>query len=118
MEKLIVKFVCLDGDYCLTIDNNVYSIETNIVGFDNKNGVIENHDEFVSKIKGLNINNWINENESQNINIEDAVKWSIQIDDYIVNGCEGLWPYNYDSLINILISLDQNISMFKANIGN
>lgn len=118
MKKLIIKFTCLDGDYCFTLDNGAFLVETNITYLANKNGVIENYDEIVSKINELNLYNWDTESESHTFNIEDAVKWHIQIDDYIISGIEGSWPYRYDSLIDILVFLDQNISIFKANISN
>lgn len=118
MKKLIIRFTCIDGDYCFTLDNCAFLVETNITYLDNKNGVVENYDEIVSKINELNLYTWNNESESQAVNIEDAVKWHIEIDDYVINGIEGSWPYGYDSLIDILVSLDQNISIFKANISN
>ena len=118
MKKLIIKFICLDGDYCLTLNDGAFLVETNIAYLDNNSGVVENYDEIISKINELNLYTWNNEGESQAVDIEDAVKWHIQIDDYVISGIEGSWPYRYDSLIDILVSLDQNISIFKANISD
>ena len=113
MKKLIIKFKCLDGNYNLFVENNTYSIETSIFGFENKEGIIDDYDSFLSNINKANIYSWTKENESTNI--IDAVEWYVQIDDYSINGYEGSWPYNYDLLIEALEKLDYNISLFKAN---
>ena len=49
--------------------------------------------------------------------IKDAVKWSVQLDNYKSQGVEGYWPYCYDRLIDAILLIDDKATYFKANIA-
>lgn len=117
MKYLKVRFEALDGYYNLVIlDDHSYNIETSIACLDSKDGIIDNYDKFVDKLNEVNIKSWGKEYLSD-LGIEYGVKWSVEIDSYMVRGFEGNWPYTYDKLIDTLKLIDEKIGYFKANLS-
>lgn len=116
MQRLKVSFETLDGNYSMVIlDDHTYSIETTIEVLENKNGVIENYDEFIFNLNEVNIFLWDKVYKPNGLEIEDAIKWSVTLDDNLISGVEGYWPYTYDKLIDTLMMVDDKIVYFKAN---
>lgn len=118
MELLKINFETLDGHYNLIISNDhTYTIETNIEVLESKNGIVNNYDEFEKKLNEVNILSWDESYVPNGSQIDDAVKWSVSLDNYSSSGVEGYWPYNYDELIEILELIDDNVIYFKANVA-
>lgn len=118
MKSLKVNFNTLDGNYSLIVlDDHTYSIETTIEVFENKNGIIKNYEEFISKLNEAKISSWDDVYQPNGLTIEDSVKWDITLDDKFIKGEEGYWPYGYDKLIEALMSIDNKLDYFKANLS-
>lgn len=116
MQRLKVSFETLNGNYSMVIlDDHTYSIETTIEVLENKNGVIENYDEFIFELNEVNIFLWDKVYKPNGLEIEDAIKWSVTLDNNSISGVEGYWPYTYDKLIDTLMMVDDKIVYFKAN---
>lgn len=114
MNYLKINFEALDGYYNLVINNNhTYLVETSIACLDNKNGIIDNYDSFIEKLNNVNIKSWDKEYIGD---IEDGVKWMVEIDGFSSIGSEGNWPYTYDKLIDALRLIDEKIDYFRANL--
>lgn len=105
----------------MNLDDNKYSIDTNIRDFNITNGELSEIDslEFKSAFSKTNICLWESKYEINGLNIEDSVKWSVKYTEdnitYSSVGEEGYWPYEYDVLINALMIVDKNIEFFKSN---
>lgn len=118
MKSLKINFDTLDGYYNLIVlDNHTYSIETNIESLDSKSGIIDCYDRFIKELSDVNIQAWDKNYDSSKLNIEDAVKWKVELDDYSSNGIEGNWPYTYDKLIDVIKLIDSKADYFKANVA-
>lgn len=118
MQRLKVNFETVNGNYSLIVlDNHTYSIETSIEVLENKNGIIENYEEFVCKLNEANIFMWDKIYKPEGLEIEDGIKWSVMLDDKQINGVEGYWPYEYDKLIETIMLVDDKANYFKANIA-
>lgn len=118
MKSLKINFDTLDGYYNLVVlGDHTYSIETNIESLDNKNGIIDAYDEFIEKLSDVNIQAWDKNYDSSKLNIEDAVKWKVELDDCSFSGLEGNWPYTYEKLIDVIKLIDSKADYFKANVA-
>lgn len=118
MKSLKIHFDTLDGYYNLVVlDDRTYSIETTIESLDSKSGVIDDYDKFVKELSEVNIPSWDNDYNSNNLDIEDGVKWKVELDDYSSSGLEGNWPYTYDKLIDVIKLIDSKADYFKANVA-
>ena len=120
--KLTVNFECLDGYYKIDINNNTYSIETNINYLNSTSGVLDNdnYNSYKEMFNKTNICLWQPKYETNGLSIEDSVKWNVTyIDDndttYSSSGEEGFWPYEFDTLIHALMYFDSNIKCFISN---
>ena len=124
MEKLIVKFTSLDGEYEISVDINdtiTYIVNSTIKELISKNGELSKDEigAFINKLKEVNLINWEKEYLPTGLKIDDSVVWNVA---YIVNdkeyhfsGEEGYWPYTYDDLIGVLSIADNNIKYFISN---
>lgn len=119
MKKIEIKFNTLDGDYTFIgdINNKSYLIETNIQCLESKSGDLTNIEKFLSIINDASILSWDNNYPVTGLKIEDAIKWSVRIDNKLITGEEGYWPYGFDLLINAIESIDEKAAYFKTNLG-
>ena len=123
MEKLIVKYDSLDGEYRIevNIDQDIdYVVDSTIAYIVSKQGTYkENKEVFLNKLKGANLTNWDLEYVKTGLQIDDSVKYEVKYTKdnvtYSSKGEEGYWPYEYDALISALSMLDKDIETFISN---
>lgn len=124
MEKLIVKFISLDGEYEINIDINdtiAYTVNSTIKELPSKDGELSKDEigVFISKLKEVNLTNWEKEYLPTGLKIDDSVVWDVAYitsdKEYRFFGEEGYWPYTYDDLIDVLSIADNNIKYFISN---
>ena len=120
MKQLNFVFDCLDGKYEFVgklDDVLVYTVETNIVGFNDIEGELdkETSDLFLKKLEMANIDKWDRQYSGEN-SIEDAVYWYVKYKDgdkiYVSSGEESFEPYNYEHLIEALKLCDDKADYF------
>ena len=124
MEKLIVKFISLDGEYEINIDINdtiAYTVNSTIKELPSKDGELSKDEigVFINKLKEVNLTNWEKEYLPTGLKIDDSVVWDVVYitsdKEYRFFGEEGYWPYTYDDLIGVLSIADNNIKYFISN---
>ena len=119
MEKLTFKIDCLWGKYLFEAAADegkiVYRSSSDIEGFTDKEGTLDDPRAFLNLIEEAHIEKWEKEYKGEN-GIEDAIKWSVEFEDgghrYLSSGEEAFWPYGYDKLIQAIRLVDEDIDRF------
>ena len=123
MNALIFHCSCLDGNYTLkaewTMDNLDYSVDTDIEALSPSSGTLDPDSlkRFLKLLDEAEIPRWERRYEAKGSAIEDAVRWNVEYslgdDTYRSDGEETYLPYGYETLIDALGLIDEEIKYFS-----
>ena len=109
--KLTYEFNCLDGDYKLIVEDDLFVVESTIECFESRQGKVDIN-EFNKYLLLAKIEAW--DKEYLGEEIEDGIKWSVNYNGHISRGLETYEPYGYEYLIKAISLIEENADYFKA----